>query len=346
VKTVNEYTKASRFAFSLCLAILFALSGCTQSEPGRQSDSAVENAQGFSPISPLLAPEHSAFDSPLTSSLPDGILAFHSGDSGSLQIHRIDLQTGQEIRLIGMTPSFEPSWSPDCQQMVFAAKQDNSEDFGLYLMDQEGHNRRPLFSEEDLTPGLMKWAPAWSPTGEIIAYQANPDGLFQICFTSPEGDSLGCYSPGWSVVSPSWSPDGRQLVFSGLGDGSWDIYIADLIHSGGAISLENVVNLTKSSSVDAYPRMSQNGQYIAFQSDRQGTNDIYIMRTDGSELQAVVNDIADEVIPGWLRSEGIFYSQELVSGWEINLVDIRTGVVNKIKSSDSLNKWPVWCDAK
>jgi len=46
-------------------------------------------------------------------------------------------------------------------------------------------------------------------------------------------------------------------------------------------------------------RLSHDGQWLAFDSDRSGNMDIYKMRIDGTDLQQLTRDPADEFRPSW-----------------------------------------------
>ncbi len=72
------------------------------------------------------------------------------------------------------------------------------------------------------------------------------------------------------------SPDGAQICFSWINE----IWSADI--DGG-----NIRRLTNNAAVDSQPLYSPDGKQIAFISSRTGSNQIYLMKTDGSELQQV-----------------------------------------------------------
>lgn len=77
---------------------------------------------------------------------------------------------------------------------------------------------------------------------------------------------------------PSISPDGSTVVFSWRGD-LWKVPIA-----GGA-----AVRLTSHPAMDGASAWSLDGSLIAFESDRDGFRNVYLMRPDGSELRQLTH---------------------------------------------------------
>jgi TolB protein len=58
-------------------------------------------------------------------------------------------------------------------------------------------------------------------------------------------------------------------------------------------------NLTSNPAEDVFPFWSPDGKKIAFQSDRDGNGEIYIMNAGGSEQKNLTNNPADDYQPSW-----------------------------------------------
>src|SRR5499427_3304137 len=101
----------------------------------------------------------------------------------------------------------------------------------------------------------------------------------KIEFTTDEGTWL----------SLDVSPDGKTIVFEMLGD------IYTLPVEGGQAKL-----ISGGIAFDSQPRFSPDGKWIAFLSDREGSDNIWIMKADGSDPKQVSKDPgSDFVSPSW-----------------------------------------------
>src|SRR6266436_2657990 len=101
----------------------------------------------------------------------------------------------------------------------------------------------------------------------------------KIDFTTDEGTWL----------SLDVSPDGKTIVFELLGD----IYTLPI--EGGVAKL-----VDGGMAFDSQPKFSPDGKWIAFISDREGSENVWIMHPDGSGVKQVSKDPNNEFAsPGW-----------------------------------------------
>ena len=90
-------------------------------------------------------------------------------------------------------------------------------------MQGVGEERRLTFQ------GKYNASPAWSPTGQWIAYSAQTGSNFDIYLIDPEsGYTTPLVIHPRSDEDPAWSPDGRKLVFSSNRRGRHDLYRIDV----------------------------------------------------------------------------------------------------------------------
>jgi len=90
-------------------------------------------------------------------------------------------------------------------------------------MDAEGSNvRRVSFG------GSYHDAPAWSPTGDRIAYVSRVNQIFDIYVINLRTKQIiKLTESNARNESPCWSPDGRHLVFSSNLAGTIQLYTID-----------------------------------------------------------------------------------------------------------------------
>ncbi len=91
-----------------------------------------------------------------------------------------------------------------------------------------------------------------------------------ISFTTDEGT--------W--MSLDVSPDGKEIVFDLVGD----LYVIPI--TGGEAR-----RLTSGMAWDSMPRYSPDGRHIAFISDRNGSENLWLMTRDGGDAKAISNEI-------------------------------------------------------
>ena len=155
---------------------------------------------------------------------PDGtklLMTLSRGKSPNLYLK--DLTTGAVTRLTShFGADSTPTFSPDARQVAFVS--DRSGNPQIYLLDLATKAARRLSN--------MNWcdAPAWSPTGEWIAFagRANRKDKMDIFLVDVTGAQVRQLTHGeGSNEDPTWSPDGRLLAFSSTREGRSQIYLMD-----------------------------------------------------------------------------------------------------------------------
>jgi Tol biopolymer transport system component len=236
---------------------------------------------------------------------PDGKEIVYGADSGNnYSISVMNANGNNPVKLTGGTvPYHTPRWSPDGSKIVF--ERDNF----IYIMDSNGSNQRMLLAPAG-NPGI-------SPDGKYIVFDAGAISIAGagVDITHIEGGIMGGVTPemGGGIVvmnindtnikrltndpgdeiQPSWSPDSKKIVFT----------------EGGTIIIMNVngSNARSTGQGGYYAKMSPNGKYIAFLSERAGDMfrsfklyHIYIMDIDGTNVtQLTFDDKREDGLFDW-----------------------------------------------
>jgi len=171
----------------------------------------------------------------------------------------------------------------------------------IYVTSENGTGDLHLRLTSD--PALDQ-QPAVSPKGkEIVFFSARLHGdpssperdneLYVMDATDDDGDGQGdnlrrLTDNAASDFSPTWSPDGKRIAFVSNRDGNFEIYVMDAdVCDASALPAPDcpdaeVTRLTDHPAADQFPVFSPDGTIIAFQSARNGNQEIYVMNADGT----------------------------------------------------------------
>jgi Tol biopolymer transport system component len=221
---------------------------------------------------------------------PDGAkIVFSSIRDGDREIYVMNSDGTGQTRLTNHS-GFDgsPTWSPNGEKIAFTRGLEPSE---IYVMDSDGSSPTSLTSDLSLSSSN----PDWSPDGTKIVFYGtlNEEGLI-VMNADGTGKTLLTSPVGLAPPNPSWSPDGKKIAFERMSfgdpDATHDIYV---INADGT----NLTRLTKTpipggSSIlnyDLEPTWSPDGTKIAFVTNRDGNDEIYIMKADGTEQTNFAN---------------------------------------------------------
>jgi TolB protein len=180
------------------------------------------------------------------------------------------------------------AWSPDRARLAFIyTSSGNLNESELHLINADGAQEISI-----LGPGTFG-NPAWSPDGVTLAFAKQfPDGTRRLMLLDATGQNLrelGVRSD-WDWEA-AWSPDGLRLAFvSNCLKPSCDSAVSDLwvmnADGSGAHRLTAGVGIDD----DAYsPVWSPDGEWIAFDMERNSIRDVYRIRPDGTNLERLTS---------------------------------------------------------
>jgi Tol biopolymer transport system component len=233
---------------------------------------------------------------------PDGSrIAFTSDRDGNEEIYVADADGTNVVRLTdeGAADRYA-TWSPDGTRLVFASMRQSP--WKIFVMDAadidndgNGDNLVQLTNNSD-----SDLLPVWSPDGARIAFVSDRTGFAQVFVMDANGSNQTSLTTGSSQnQEPNWSPDGRRIAWGSTRDGNYEIYTMDAEDLDNDGHGDNVVRLTNTSASDYDPSWSPDGSRIAFLSDRDGNNEIYVMDADGGYQVNLTQNAADDIMPDW-----------------------------------------------
>ena len=225
---------------------------------------------------------------------PDGQSVVYSSyrEANVYEIYRLDLSNGNVEQLtdrIGVLTG--PEISPDGESITFARGDPNTGNVQIMVMGQDGGNARAI-------PQVAGWDPTWSPDGNQILFASGINGGVQLFVVNRNGGDLRQISNLPAIRGRSdWSADGQSIVtYSGP---AWnrEVYI---MNADGS----NARQLTPSGGNSQGPSISPDGKWVAFTAyfDNYGDDhgcEIYIIRTDGTDLRRLTNNDYCDYQPRW-----------------------------------------------
>ena len=207
-----------------------------------------------------------------------------------LGFYRLNLLYGTP-RLIASGLITDARWSPDGSRIAYVSSADEigRPPYHIAVMNTWGNNI------EQLTEGRVRhYYPTWSPDGKQIAFIATRDfeggTPLAIFVMNSDGSEQRQLTPYAYYNELSWSPDGARIAYS--------IFNAIVVVSADGTEYQQLTDQW----TDSFPVWSPDGEYIAFQSTRDNPSqyfDIYVMRSDGTDVRRLTNSPAHDRQPSW-----------------------------------------------
>jgi len=250
-----------------------------------------------------------------------------------------NVQTGA-TRLVSQGDAVQPNWSPHGHRIAYWASKEGQRD--IWSMAADGSNPVPLTQDP-----YIDWNPVWAPSGDTLYFVSSRGGsmnLWRVSIDERSGRVLG--EPA-AVTTPS--SDCSLICVSG---GGRHIVYTDQVFTSNLqqVSFDPVAQkavgrpspITQGFKQATRPDLSPDGRWLAFGSwGRQ--EDIFVVRTDGSGLRQVTDDLHRDRGPRWSPDgKRIAFFSNRSGNFEVWTIRPDGSELERITRTGAHVAWPVW----
>ena len=269
----------------------------------------------------------------------DQPIAFTRSEANGNDIYLMNIDGGGQVNITNSPgDDSHPSWSPDATRLAFTTRRTADGLAHVALVQPDGSNLRVI----ERFNGVNESSPAYSADGTRIAYVTGFQATTVSRISIMDSNGLGLFSQsnGFGLaVWPTWSPDGTKIAYQ-------DGFVgqpAEIVVAPSNSLFFFPANLTSNPGDDITPNWSPDGSKIAFSSNRSGDYEIYVMNSDGSNVQRLTNSAGADRTPSW-SPDGtrILFASERHGFAEIYLMNADGSNQIRLTNNTVDDTEPVW----
>ena len=224
---------------------------------------------------------------------------------------------GPRLAAFAQPAPHSAAWSPDGSRLAYVQGNLN------FIMRRTLGNVAPssiwIVLLEDGKPvqvtddASMNMSPVWLPDGQHLLFISNRDGPRDLYVVQVDGSGRSRGEPvrvttGLDAHSVSLSADGSTAAYSKFTfrRNVWEVDIP----AAGSVSIAEARPITVGNQLVENHGLSPDGRWLAFDSNLDGNQDIYVVSADGGEPRRMTTDPGDDFHPDFSGdgSEIVFYS--------------------------------------
>lgn len=213
----------------------------------------------------------------------------------------------------------------------------------VYVVPVAGGEPKRVSLGDVWTGGLL-FGQTWTPDGDSIVVSWAPSegattaSLWRVPASGgvPQEVAVG----GDNAIQPSISRRGNRLAFvqTHFDTDTWEIGT-----SGSPPKGHSPRKVISSSRRDDGPQLSPDGRKIAFESDRSGTNEVWICDRDGTNAVQLTRFGATTGTPRWSPDgRRIAFDSDTQGQFDIYVLEVAGGLPRRLTPEASVNAVPSW----
>jgi Tol biopolymer transport system component/DNA-binding winged helix-turn-helix (wHTH) protein len=271
------------------------------------------------------------------------------------------------------------SWSPDGKLLAFSDRTSSNEPTSIYLLSLDSLSTRRVTSPS--LPG--DYNPVFSPDGRTLAFNRGSQGVTSIYTMPVAGGQerrlITGSQFGWGLA---WTSDGRDIIFgraSWLAKFGWLWKVSarggepqrlqlgqegtePFIRGSRLVYARQVSNLNiwrkqldskhsslpadrflSSTAIESGPQFSPDGSSIAFESTRSGSYEIWMCRSNGTNLVQLTHFNNVTGTPRWSPDgRQIAFDSRATGNADIFVMDSQSGPPRQLTNETSADVIPSW----
>jgi Tol biopolymer transport system component/predicted Ser/Thr protein kinase len=262
------------------------------------------------------------------------------------ELYTVPFPGGAPTRVPIEVNAAEPAWSPDGDRIAFTEVTGESSTTLTTIWTVRTDGTSPV----QITSGeYYDRRPTWSADGKRMFRISDQGGSIDIWSVpvNSRGRPVGLETPltgGAGVGSLAISPDGARLSYSKVAE-SANIWSIDTV-TDRTYRIDEATQLTSWNNLIEFLAFSPDREWLAFDSNRSGNSDIWLMRKDGTELQQLTRDPDHDFAPSWSPdgSQVLFYSFR-TGNRDLFLISASGGTAEQLTDSPADDRFARWSPA-
>lgn len=167
---------------------------------------------------------------------------------------------------------------------------------GIYVMNANGSNLHRVLATTDTPQTSLGGPVSLAAAGNLLLFTASSAGsdsnpTVSIYSVGQDGSNRRLVAQNVSAFGFVVFPNGSQIVFPQVKSNGKKNLVRVAVSGGTPVALTN------GNFNDDEPTVSADSSKIAFRSDRDGNDEIYVINADGSHLTRLTNNFSDDDSP-------------------------------------------------